>query len=75
MSTLDRETHRFTCKNCHATEETVVYQKGSSWGASWTKPGELKYFSVLWTRGTVGEPSPKDILCIGCGCIGLHELS
>lgn len=67
MGTIDSTSHIFNCQKCNTIDTITVYEKGSSYGASWGQPSESVQFSVQWERNAFGEPSPISAVCKKCG--------
>ncbi len=72
MGTTDKTHHEFRCPTCGTTEDVTVYEKGSSWGASWQQPSELTHFSVAWKNDEYREPQPVKATCKACGSEAVH---
>ncbi len=75
MGTTDKTTHDLRCPNCNASESLTVYEKGSSWGASWEDPPESERFIIDWQRNQFNEPRPVSVKCKSCGATAVRESS
>jgi hypothetical protein len=66
MGSIDKTFHRFNCLKCRTTEIVTVYQKGSTWGASWQPAPSAILFTIKWKSNQFGEPRPELIKCLSC---------
>ncbi len=68
MGVIDETTHSLSCPNCSVSECVTIFQKGSSYGATWQSGKPMTKFKVNWGDGDeLNGPRITTATCIQCG--------